>query len=121
MSAILVVDDSATVRDAVAAFLRQNNLTVITANDGREGLQQLQRYANIKLVICDVNMPHMDGLTMAEKSRSELRCNVPIIMLTTESCPKMKERGKAAGVKGWIVKPFNGPGIIGAIHKLLAA
>lgn len=121
MSAILVVDDSATVREDVADFLRQHNLTVVTANDGREGLQQLQRNAAIKLVICDVNMPHMDGLTMAEKTRSDLRLDVPIIMLTTESCPKMKERGKAAGVKGWIVKPFNGPGIIGAIQKLMAA
>ena len=55
------------------------------------------------------------------KSRSELRNSAPIIMLTTESCPKMKERGKAAGVKGWIVKPFNGPSTIGAIRKLASA
>ncbi|OFE13100.1 two-component system response regulator [Pseudohongiella acticola] len=121
MSSILVVDDSATVRDDVANFLRQHSLNVVTANDGREGLQQLQANNTIKLVICDVNMPHMDGLTMVEKSRGELRSQVPIIMLTTENCPKMKERGKAAGVKGWIVKPFNGPGILGAIQKLMAS
>lgn len=121
MSLVLVVDDSATVRNEVTRFLQQHGLQVVTAQDGRDALEQLQRHRDIKLVICDVNMPNMDGLTMAEKSRSELRSTIPIIMLTTESCPKMKERGKAAGVKGWIVKPFNGPGTIGAIQKLVAA
>jgi len=121
MSLVLVVDDSATVRNDVAGFLQQNGLQVVTAQDGREGLEQLKRHQGIRLVICDVNMPNMDGLTMAEKSRSDLRNSAPIIMLTTESCPKMKERGKAAGVKGWIVKPFNGPSTIGAIRKLASA
>lgn len=121
MSLVLVVDDSSTVRDEVSGFLRQHGLTTITAQDGREGLEKLMRNRDIKLVICDVNMPVMDGLTMVEKSRSELSSTTPIIMLTTESCPKMKERGKAAGVKGWIVKPFNGPATISAIQKLVAA
>jgi two-component system chemotaxis response regulator CheY len=121
MSVVLVVDDSATVRHEVSSFLQQHGLTVISAQDGREGLEQLKRHGNIRLVICDVNMPVMDGLTMAEKSRQELGCQTPIIMLTTESCPRMKERGKAAGIKGWIVKPFNGPGTIAAIQKLVAA
>lgn len=121
MSCVLVVDDSATVRNEVAGFLQQNGLQVITAQDGRDGLEQLKRHNDIRLVICDVNMPNMDGLTMVEKSRSDLRSSTPIIMLTTESCPKLKARGKAAGVKGWIVKPFNGPGTLGAIHKLMSA
>ncbi len=121
MSRVLVVDDSATVRNEVAGFLQQNGLQVVTAQDGRDGLMQLTRHSDIRLIICDVNMPNMDGLTMAEKTRDELRNTTPIIMLTTESCPKMKERGKAAGVRGWIVKPFNGPGTIGAIHKLMSA
>lgn len=121
MSVVLVVDDSATVRNEVSSFLQQHGLTVLTAQDGHDGLAKLQSNRQIKLVICDVNMPGMDGLTMAEKSRSELSSTTPIIMLTTESCPRMKERGKAAGVRGWIVKPFNGPGIIGAVQKLVMA
>lgn len=121
MSVVLVVDDSATVRHEVSQFLQQHGLTVLAAQDGREGLETLRQHSNIKLVICDVNMPVMDGLTMTEKSRQELGRQTPVIMLTTESCPKMKERGKAAGVKGWIVKPFNGPGTINAILKLVAA
>src|SRR5690606_3537356 len=94
MSCVLVVDDSATVRNDVAGFLQQNGLKVITAQDGRDGLEQLKRNGDIRLVICDVNMPNMDGLTMVERSRSELRSSTPVIMLTTESCPRMKERGK---------------------------
>jgi two-component system chemotaxis response regulator CheY len=65
-------------------------------------------------------MPNMDGLTMAEKVRGEQNNQaVNIIMLTTENSPVMKERGKAAGIKGWIVKPFNGPAVIGSVKKLL--
>ena len=120
MAQILVVDDSATVRNEVAGFLTGQGYRVATAADGTGGLQSLRSETGIKLVICDVNMPVMDGLTMAEKVRSELgNQTVPIIMLTTENDPKMKERGKAAGVRGWIVKPFNGSAVIGAIRKLV--
>jgi len=72
----------------------------------------------IKLVVADVNMPNMDGLTMVEKIRGELgNARVNLIMLTTESSPNMKERGKAAGVKGWIVKPFKGYGRVGDVQE----
>lgn len=122
MAQILVVDDSATVRNEVSSFLTQNGLTVQTADDGRDGLAKLQRDSSIKLVISDVNMPNMDGLTMVEKIRSELNNqSVSVIMLTTESDPRMKERGKAAGVKGWIVKPFKGEAVLGGIKKLVGA
>ncbi|KZY88845.1 two-component system response regulator, partial [Oleiphilus sp. HI0073] len=109
MAQILVVDDSATVRNEVSSFLAANDLSVEVAIDGKDGLDKLQKDGQIKLVISDVNMPNMDGLTMAEKVRSDLNNQgVNIIMLTTESDPRMKARGKAAGVKGWIVKPFKG-------------
>jgi two-component system, chemotaxis family, chemotaxis protein CheY len=122
MAQILVVDDSATVRNEVSAFLTQNGLTVVTAEDGKDGLDKLQSDSAIKLVISDVNMPNVDGLTMVERIRSELgNTTVNIIMLTTESDPRMKERGKAAGVKGWIVKPFKGDGVVGSIKKLAGA
>jgi len=70
-------------------------------------------------VICDINMPNMDGLSMAEKVRGELgNSALNIIMLTTESSPNMKERGKAAGIKGWIVKPFKGEAVLESIKRL---
>lgn len=121
MSQILVVDDSSTVRDEVSTFLRGNGLDVATAVDGMDGLAKLKADSRIKLVVADVNMPNMDGLTMAEKIRGELANSlVHIIMLTTESSPNMKERGKAAGVKGWIVKPFKGAAVLETFKKLVA-
>jgi two-component system, chemotaxis family, chemotaxis protein CheY len=119
MAKILVVDDSSTVRDEVAGFLKKNGLDVDTAVDGKDGLAKLKMQSGIRLVISDVNMPNMDGLTMVEKIRGELGNQaVNVIMLTTESSPAMKERGKAAGVKGWIVKPFKGEAVLETFRKL---
>ena len=121
MAKILVVDDSSTVRDDVAGFLKSHGLDVATAVDGKDGLAKLKADAAIRLVVSDVNMPNMDGLTMAERIRGELNnAAVNLIMLTTESNPSMKERGKAAGIKGWIVKPFNGSAVLETFRKLAA-
>jgi len=121
MAKILVVDDSSTVRDEVAGFLKGNGLDVATAVDGKDGLAKLKSDPGIRLVLSDVNMPNMDGLTMVEKIRGELgNATVNVIMLTTESSPSMKERGKAAGIKGWIVKPFNGPAVLETFKRLAA-
>ena len=122
MAQILVVDDSSTVRDEVAGFLKRNGLDVATAVDGKDGLAKLRMDPKIKLVVSDVNMPNMDGLTMAEKIRAELNNKaVNIVMLTTENSPIMKERGKAAGIKGWIVKPFKGDAVLATFKKLVEA
>ncbi len=122
MAKILIVDDSATVRTEVAEFFTRHGLEVDTANDGKEGLNKIRANPGLKLVITDVNMPNMDGLTMVENLRKDPRNNaLNVIMLTTESDPRMKERGKMAGVKGWIVKPFNGPAVLGGVKKLVGA
>jgi two-component system chemotaxis response regulator CheY len=119
MAQILVVDDSSTVRVEVSDFLKKAGLAVETAVDGRDGLTKLKSDPGIKLVVSDVNMPNMDGLTMAEKIRGELgNAAVNIVMLTTENSPIMKERGKAAGIKGWIVKPFKGDAVLATFKKL---
>lgn len=120
MSRVLVVDDSSTVRNEVSAFLRTAGLDVVVAVDGRDGLSKLAADPSIKLVLSDVNMPNLDGLSMVEKIRNEQKNqSVVVIMLTTENSPAMKERGKAAGIKGWIVKPFNGQAVIGGIKKIM--
>jgi two-component system chemotaxis response regulator CheY len=122
MASILVVDDSATVRDEVAGFLKRNGLDVATAVDGKDGLAKLAADPKVRLVVSDVNMPQMDGLTMAEKIRGQLgNKTVNIVMLTTENSAIMKERGKAAGVKGWIVKPFKGEAVLATFRKLAEA
>lgn len=120
MAQILVVDDSSTVRTEVGDFLKKSGLDVSFAVDGRDGLSKLRADPAVKLIVCDINMPNMDGLTMAEKVRGELgNAGVHIVMLTTENSPTMKERGKAAGIKGWIVKPFNGDAVLGSFKKLV--
>ena len=117
---ILVVDDSSSMRQVVGMALKGGGYDVIEACDGKDALAKLSGQ-KIHLVISDVNMPNMDGLTMAEKIRGELKnASVNLIMLTTESSPSMKERGKAAGIKGWIVKPFNGSVVLETFKKLAA-
>ena len=118
MAQILVVDDSNTMREIVSTFLKQNGFEVALANDGRDGLKQLQQDAGIKLVVSDINMPNMDGLTMAEKIRTELgNSAVRIVMLTTEDNASMRARGKEIGITGWIVKPFRGDAVLGPFRR----
>lgn len=119
MAKVLVVDDSSTVRSEVSGYLSAQGIEVSTAVDGLDGLSKIQQDPNLKLVLCDVNMPNMDGLTMVEKVKQSGK-NISIIMLTTESNPNMKQRGKDAGVKGWIVKPFNGEAAIAGIKKMIS-
>ena len=121
MTKVLIVDDSATVRLEVSSFFENAGVPIETAYDGKDGLRKLQSDQDIGVIIADVNMPNMDGLTMAEKIRHELHNQeVKIIMLTTVSDKEMKQRAKAAGVMGWIVKPFRGENVLGSIKRLLS-
>ena len=119
MAQILVVDDSNTMRGIVSSFLNENGFDVVVANDGRDGLDALRKDPAIKLVISDVNMPNMDGLTMADKIRNEIgNLDVRIVMLTTEDNQAMRTRAKSIGVTGWIVKPFRGDAVLGPFRKM---
>ena len=118
MAQILVVDDSSNVRDEISNYLIEQGIDVVTAVDGEDGLAKVQQHTELKLVLSDVNMPNMDGLTMVKKIR-EFGSQVQIIMLTTEDSAALKQQGKILGVKGWIVKPFNGSSIIGAIKRMI--
>lgn len=120
MAQILVVDDSPVVVNELTTFFTNEGFEVIEASDGVEGLRQIKAHPEVQLMMVDVNMPNMDGLTMVEKIRNEVGNNtVQILMLTTEGSPSMKARAKKSGVKGWIVKPFNGPAILGIVRKLV--
>jgi len=119
MAHVLVVDDSNTMREIISSFLSSNGFEVVVANDGRDGLAQLGKHPDIRLVLSDINMPNMDGLTMAEKIRQDMgNTDVRIVMLTTEDNAAMRARGKAIGVTGWIVKPFRGEAVLGGLRKL---
>jgi len=105
---ILVVDDSDTVRQQVSMALKQAGFAIAEAADGQEGLAMIDANRSIAMVVCDVNMPRMNGLEMVEsvKRKAENK-SLPILMLTTEGQPSMIKRAKEAGAVGWIVKPFN--------------
>jgi two-component system chemotaxis response regulator CheY len=116
---VLTIDDSKSVRDMVAFALAPEGYTVVQANDGAQGLDQLRSVAP-HLVITDLNMPVMDGISFIEAARRDPKgTGVPIIMLTTETSPDMKARGKAAGATGWIDKPFDPAKLVAVARKLL--
>lgn len=118
---VLVVDDSATVRQQVSLALTQVGFEVLEAVDGMDGLQRISSTPGLAAVICDINMPRLNGLEMLEKVRADAKtAGLPVLMLTTEGHPTMMERAKKAGAKGWIIKPFKADLLIAALRKLAA-
>jgi len=116
---VLVVDDSATVRQQVRMALSQSGFQVVEAVDGVDGKNKIDGGGDISLVICDVNMPRMNGIDMLEAVKSQSRhAKLPIVMLTTEGQPALIQRAKKAGAKGWIVKPFKANLLVAAATKL---
>jgi two-component system chemotaxis response regulator CheY len=116
---VLSIDDSKAVLDMVRFTLEPEGYRVVTASNGQEGLDVL-RSARPNMVITDLNMPVMDGITFIAKARAEAAgTGVPIVLLTTETAPEMKEKGKAAGATGWMNKPFDADKLIAITKKLL--
>ena len=117
---ILVVDDSASLRQLVKIALTSAGYDVIEACDGKAALDLLDG-RKINLVLSDVNMPVMDGITFVKelKARANYRFT-PVIMLTTESQEDKKQAGQAAGAKAWIVKPVKPDQMLAAVAKLIA-
>jgi two-component system chemotaxis response regulator CheY len=119
---VIVVDDSLTIRQQVGTALTQAGFEVVEAVDGQDGAEVIGRTADAALVICDINMPRMNGLEMLEQIKKDARHSaLPVLMLTTEGQPQLIERAKKAGAKGWIVKPFKPDLLIAAVKKLTAA
>ncbi len=118
---ILIVDDSATVRQQVGLALQQAGFETVEANDGVQGLEAVQADASIAAVICDVNMPRMNGLDMVRAVKAQGRfADLPIVMLTTEGQPSLIREAREAGAKGWIIKPFKAVQLVAAVQKLTA-
>lgn len=118
---ILIVDDSAMMRLALNTSLTKAGYTVIQANDGNEALGMLKDdLGKIDLIVCDVNMPNMDGLSFvkAYKTIPEYQY-IPVLMLTSEGSEDRKAQGRAAGVRAWMMKPFEQEVLMSAISKLI--
>lgn len=117
---ILTVDDSASIRMTTKISLSNAGYTVTEAVDGSDGLAKAKSGA-FDLIITDLNMPVMDGLTMIEELRKlPEHMGVPIIFLTTESDADLKARAKAAGATGWLTKPFDPEQLVRVVKKVLA-
>ncbi len=119
MASILAVDDSASMRQMVSFALKSAGHEVIEAEDGQKALD-LAKSKAVNLVITDVNMPRMDGITLIRELRALPSYKfTPILLLTTESAPEKKQQGKEAGATGWLVKPFNPDQLLATINKVL--
>lgn len=117
---ILIVDDSASIRQVARMTLTDGGYDVIEVSDGVEALKQLDG-KKIHLIISDLNMPNMDGLTLLQKVKSEPAYRfTPFVMLTSESGDSFLQQGKAQGAKAWIVKPFKADQLLNTVAKLLA-
>ena len=116
---IMSVDDSATIRQMVAFTLKEAGYEVIEAVDGEDALRKLKT-ATVHMILADLNMPNMDGVTLVKRVRTDPgRKGIPIVMLTTESQESKKQEARSAGATGWIVKPFRPDQLLGVIKKVL--
>ena len=118
-ASILAVDDSASMRQMVSFTLKGAGYDVVEAADGAQALDIAKSRA-VNLVITDVNMPNMDGISLIRELRSLPSYRfTPLLMLTTESSPEKKQQGRAAGATGWVVKPFNPEQLLSTVKKVL--
>lgn len=116
---VMVVDDSSSVRQVVSIALKGAGYEVIEASDGKDALAKLTGQ-KVHLMISDVNMPNMDGITFVKEVKKLPAYKfTPIIMLTTESQEAKKQEGQAAGARAWVVKPFQPAQMLAAVSKLI--
>ena len=119
MTKILAVDDSSSMRQMVSFTLKGAGYDVVEAVDGQDALNKAKS-DQFDLIVTDVNMPVMDGITFIKNLRAEANYKfTPMLMLTTESAADKKAEGKAAGATGWVVKPFNPDQLINTVKKVL--
>jgi len=120
MATILAVDDSASMRQMVSFTLQGAGHDVIEAEDGQIAYDLAQQHPDVDLVLSDVNMPNMDGISLIKALRGmDSYKFIPMLMLTTESTKDKKMEGRAAGATGWIVKPFNPDQLLATINKVI--
>lgn len=117
---VLVVDDSVSMRQMVSFTLTNAGYDVVEAGDGKEAVEKLNGGAAPNLVITDLNMPNMDGISLIKAVRGMVVYKfTPILMLTTESSDDKKKEGQSAGATGWVVKPFNPEQMLATIKKVM--
>ena len=121
MGKILIVDDSSTLRASVEFTLTGNGHEVLQAEDGQKGLEVLKSCGenDIAMIITDINMPNMDGISMIKEIKKTPFKYTPILVMTTEAEESKKAEGKEAGASGWLIKPFKPEQLIGVVSKFV--
>ncbi len=119
MKTVMLVDDSPTMLMSIQSVLSKAGLAVETAKDGQEALDRLKSGLKPDLVISDVNMPRLDGISFVRAARTSGLRFTPILMLTTESEQGKRDDAKRAGATGWITKPVQPDALLGVIRQVL--
>ena len=123
MKHILLVDDSPTIRSSFLVCVQNAGYQVTEAEDGQDALEKLSQMQQSgvipSLIVTDINMPRMDGITLIQNIKKGDMRFIPILVLTTESEKAMIKKGRSAGASGWLVKPFQPEQLLWAIKKLV--
>lgn len=122
MAKVIIVDDSATMRQQVRQALEPGGFDLIEAIDGQDGLDKVVGDEDIEVMILDINMPRMGGIELAEvlQERGRIDAGLKIVMLTTEGHADLVQRARLAGAKGWIAKPFKPDLLLAVVRKMAA-
>lgn len=117
---VLIVDDCATTRKLVGLYLKQQGFSLVQAENGLEALEKMAQ-TPVDLVITDMNMPRMDGLSLTRAlKQDQAYASIPVVMLTTEDAAKEREQGMAAGAAAYLVKPVNQQLLVQEVTRVLA-
>ena len=118
---VLIIEDSEDFRSKMRSLLEILDYEVLEASDGLEGIDLIKSESDIGLIISDLHMPNLDGLSMCKKIRSEnIETEAPILMVTTEASPKLKKEGTDAGVYKWILKPVSDKKFLTMVEKIVS-
>ncbi|HMI89251.1 MAG TPA: response regulator [Polyangiaceae bacterium] len=119
---VMVIDDSRTVRQQVGIVLSEAGYEVLEACDGLDGVEKIAATPGLALVICDVNMPRMNGIEMVSVvKQNPSNAALSILMLTTEGQPALIAQAKQAGAKGWLIKPLKPDLLLATVRKIAGA
>jgi two-component system chemotaxis response regulator CheY len=116
---IMIVDDSLTVRQQVGTALGEAGYEVVEAVDGVDAMEKFAAFPDLAMLICDINMPRMNGLDLLARLKEQGGIAIPILMLTTEGQPSPIERAKQLGAKGWLVKPIKADMLLATVRKVI--
>jgi two-component system chemotaxis response regulator CheY len=117
---VLVVDDSTSMRALVCSTLKQLSFSTFEAPNGHDALERIRAMPSVDLIITDLNMPVMDGITFVQNVRKIAALKyVPVLLLTTETRTEHKDKAKAAGATGWLTKPFDPKQLTAVVQRIL--